>query len=634
MRLGEVAPILDAVPDAVVVVDTIGTIRFLNRQAESLFGYGRGEVVDRPVEVLVPAESRAQHPEFRDGYFAHPVFRPMGAGRELSALRADGTTFAAEISLGSLDLEEGTFVSAAVRDISERRKAEVRFRGLLEAAPDAMLGVDVDGRIVMVNSQAEKLFSYTRDELLGQPVEILVPEAVRNLHPRHRTRYFASPTTRPMGVGLELAGRRRDGSEFPAEISLSALEGEEGRLVTAAVRDVTERKRIEIEREQLQAHQSERLESLGHLAGGIAHDFNNLLALILSYGRFVAKRVQDDPGLSEDVGEILSAAERAANLTRQLLIFGRREVVRPEILELNEVVRSMEKLLRRTIGEHIELQTDFAPNLPNLLADPGQLEQVIVNLALNARDAMPNGGVLRFRTDQITDREADDSGGEAPWIRLTVSDTGHGMTPEVRARVFEPFYSTKPKGEGTGLGLSTVYAIVNQAGGRIEVYSEEGRGTAFKIFLPGVAGEAGLAVMADEGELQRGDGITVLLAEDELGVRQLTSRILGEYGYEVVQATSPSHALELCRSGVLRPDVLLTDVVMPGMSGRELADAVAQHLPGLPVVYMSGYSHDVIAHQGVLERGLLLVEKPFTDASLLRTVGAALRHGERAEGNP
>ncbi len=622
MRFAEVAAFLDAMPDAIVVAAADGRIRFMNHQAEALFGYQRDELTGQLLERLIPPEFRERHPAFRTGYFERPVFRPMGAGRELSALRADGSTFAAEISLGALEMEEGIFVSAAVRDITERRRADARFRGLLEAAPDAMVGVNVDGVIVMVNSQAEKLFGYPRDQLLGQPVEILVPEAVRHAHPEYRTRYFSTPTTRPMGVGLELAGRRSDGSEFPAEISLSALEGEEGRLVTAAIRDVSERKRIEAEREELQVRQSERLEVLGQLAGGIAHDFNNLLALILSYGRFVARRVADDPGLSEDVGEILAAAERAATLTRQLLIFGRREVVRPQVLDLNEVVASMEKLLRRTIGEHIDLQTSFAADLPSVFADPGQLEQVVVNLAVNARDAMAGGGVLRFRTDVVV--RPGSEGGDAQWVRLTVEDTGHGMSAEVKARIFEPFFTTKPKGQGTGLGLATVYAIVSQAGGRIDLYSEEGQGTAFRLLFPGVDSEARPLTSAGERhEPPRGEGRTVLVVEDEPGVRQMTSRILRDHGYVVVEAESPAGAIERCASG-LRPDILVTDVVMPGMSGRDVADAIAQLMPELPIVFMSGYSHDVIAHQGVLDPGVRLVEKPFTEAELLGAVGAAL----------
>jgi len=623
MRLTDVASILDSMPDAAVVVDAAGEIRLFNVQAETLFGHRRASVVGRPIEVLVPEGSRAGHPRLREGYVEDPVFRPMGAGRELTALRADGSAFPAEISLSSLETEEGRFVVAAVRDQTERRRAEAMFRGLLEAAPDAVVGVDAEGRIALVNGQAERLFGYGRDELVGQPVEILVPDSVRELHPGHRSRYFAHPTTRPMGAGLNLAGRRRDGSEFPAEISLSALEIDDAIIVSAAIRDVSDRKRIEAERKQLQARQSERMELLGQLAGGIAHDFNNLLALISSYGRFVARQVADDPALSDDVAEILAAADRAAALTRQLLIFGRREVIRPEVLDLNEVVSSMEKLLRRTIGEHIELRTEFASGLPPILADPGQMEQVVLNLSVNARDAMPGGGLLLFRTETVVEDRPRDGEPAGPMVRLTVSDTGVGMPPEVRTRVFEPFFTTKPKGQGTGLGLATVYSIVGQAGGQIDLYSEEGQGTVFKISFPVAAGEAARLHNADD-VVPRGGGQTVLVVEDEAGVRQVTARILEEHGYVVVEAAGPVEALELCRSGAVSADLLVTDVIMPGSSGRELAEQIGRQFPDLPVVYISGYSHEVIAHQGVLEPDVLLVEKPFTDQALLRTVQAAL----------
>ena len=623
MRLSDVGSILDSLPDAVVVVDAGGEIRLFNHQAEVLFGHRRAAVVGQKIEVLVPEESRPGHPVLRDGYFSEPVFRPMGAGRELRALRADGAAFPAEISLSALDTEEGRFVAAAVRDSTERRRAEAKFRALLEAAPDAVVGVDSEGRIVMVNGQAVQLFGYDREELLGQPVEILVPDTVKELHPGHRARYFAEPTTRPMGAGLKLAGRRRDGSEFPAEISLSTLELDEGLIVSAAVRDVSDRKRIEAEREQLKARQSERLEILGQLAGGIAHDFNNLLALILSYGRFVAKEVAHDKDLSDDVAEIIAAAERAAALTRQLLIFGRRDVVRPEVLDLNEIVHSMEKILRRTIGEHIELRTEFAPGAANIVADPGQIEQVILNLSLNARDAMPGGGLLLLRTETVLQDRPPGGAPSKPQVRLTVSDTGVGMPPEVRTRVFEPFFTTKPKGHGTGLGLATVYSIVSQAGGQIEIYSEEGKGTVFKVSFPVAEALAGRADGEDQPVPASG-GQTVLVVEDEVGVREITARILREHGYDVVAADGPAEALELCRAGEVAVDLLVTDVVMPTMSGRDLAEQVKQIRPDLPVVFISGYSHDVIAHQGVLEPGVLLVEKPFTDQALLRTVHRAL----------
>jgi CheY-like chemotaxis protein len=257
------------------------------------------------------------------------------------------------------------------------------------------------------------------------------------------------------------------------------------------------------------------------------------------------------------------------------------------------------------------------------MADPGQIEQVVLNLSLNARDAMPGGGLLLLRTETVLEDRPSDSGSSQPQVRLTVSDTGVGMPPEVRTRVFEPFFTTKAKGHGTGLGLATVYSIVSQAGGQIEIYSEEGKGTVFKVSFPLAAGE--VAVPDDDDRLvPRGEGQTVLVVEDEVGVREITARILREHGYEVVAAEGPAEALELCRSGRVAVDILVTDVVMPAMSGRDLATEISQVCPGLPIVYISGYSHEVIAHQGVLEPGVLLVEKPFTDQALLRTVHGAL----------
>src|SRR5579863_10291053 len=374
-----------------VCVDADGRIVLVNAQTERLFGYGRDELVGRPVEMLVPDAVRDAHPGHRAGYVADPQPRPMGAGMELAGRRRDGTTFPAEISLSAIDTEEGILVTAAVRDVTERKRAEARFSGLLEAAPDAMVCVDADGRIALVNAQTERLFGYGRDELVGQPVEMLVPDAVRDAHPGHRAGYVADPAPRPMGAEMELAGRRRDGSTFPAEISLSAIDTEQGILVSAAVRDVTDRLEIAAERERLrsqaerdklerQLHQSQRLESLGQLAGGVAHDFNNLLGVISNYATFVGEEVAKElpdrrwQAVRDDIGEVKQAAERAAGLTHQLLAFARQEVIQPRVLNLNDVVGSVEQLLIRTLGEHIELIADLADDLPPVLADPGQIE--------------------------------------------------------------------------------------------------------------------------------------------------------------------------------------------------------------------------------------------------------------------
>ena len=381
------------------------------------------------------------------------------------------------------------------------RFADHLFVGLLEAAPDAVVCVDRNGRIELVNAQAERLFGYSRDELASQLVEILVPDAIKAAHPARRAGYVADPQPRPMGAGIELAGRRRDGSTFPAEISLSAIGTGDGILVMAAIRDISERLELQAERERLRAeherlksqaerdrlerqlHQSQRLESLGQLAGGVAHDFNNLLAVISNYAAFVGDEIasrepQDSwQAVRDDVRQIERAAERAAALTHQLLAFARREVIQPRPLNLNDVVTSVEQLLVRTLGEHVELDTDLGDGLCLVLADPGQIEQVLVNLSVNARDAMPTGGRLTNAASRV---------GLPPgrYACLKVSDTGTGMPKDVADRAFEPFFTTKAKGEGSGLGLATIYGIITQAHGYVQIYSEPGIGTTITILLP------------------------------------------------------------------------------------------------------------------------------------------------------
>ncbi|HTW07150.1 MAG TPA: PAS domain S-box protein [Acidimicrobiales bacterium] len=640
--------LVEAAPDAIVAVGSDGRIVLINAQAESLFGYTREELVGQPVELLVPTAVRSVHPGHRQGYFADPRTRPMGAGMELAGRRKDGSEFPAEISLSSIETEKGVLVSAAVRDVSDRKQAEAKFRGLLEAAPDAVVGVDAEGNIALVNAQAERLFGYARHELEGQPVEILVPEAARAVHPSRRDSYFAHPTPRPMGAGMQLAGRRKDGSEFPAEISLSALGTEEGLLVSAAVRDVTERIEAQAERERLRAqaerehleaqlHQSQRLESLGQLAGGVAHDFNNLLGAIMNYASFVGEEVaavasrepsHDWASVERDVNQIKRAGERAAQLTHQLLAFARREVVRPQLLSVNDVVAEVEQLLRRTIGEHVELGISLAEDLWPVLADKGQLEQVLVNLAVNARDAMPGGGTLTIETQNVTVDEVYAAGnpGASPGrhVQLRVSDTGVGMDRDVVQRAFEPFFTTKPKGEGSGLGLATVYGIITQSGGAAHIYSELGMGTTIRALLPATEEVTRLADQTVERR-PPGGGETILVVEDEEGMRDVTVRILTRNGYRVLTAANGPTALELAARHDGHIDLLVTDVVMPQMLGKEVADRMGELRPGTRVLYMSGYAQPVLGSQRTLEEGVTLIEKPFSEATLLDKVREVLK---------
>jgi PAS domain S-box-containing protein len=529
------------------------------------------------------------------------------------------------------------------------QQSESRFWSLFEAGPDAVLAVDPSGRIALANAQAERLFGYPRAELIGQLVDILVPADVRDLHAGHRIRYLADPTSRPMGVGKQLSARRRDGTEFPAEVSLSAIQTTDGLLVSAAVRDVTdrlearavaERLHAQAERERLERrlHQSQRLESLGQLAGGVAHDFNNLLGVILNYTSFVAEELAAaaaaEPGASQrweaaqrDIEQIRRAGERATGLTHQLLAFGRREVVRPRVLNMNDVVIEVQDLLGRILGEHVELETALHPGLWEVLADPGQLEQVLVNLTVNARDAMPTGGRLTIDTGNLlvdSDYAEQRPGIKiGPYARLRVSDNGTGMPVEVTDRAFEPFYTTKPKGEAAGLGLATVYGIITQAEGHVQIYSEPGLGTTVTAMLPATEQQPE-QVESQPAAYRVPGGETVLVVEDEEAMREVTRRILTRNGYQVITAAGGSEAIELAVARPADLHLLITDVIMPRMLGKEVAERVRELCPQIRVLYMSGYAHPVLASQGTLDAGVTLIEKPFSEDSLLEKVRAVL----------
>jgi len=390
------------------------------------------------------------------------------------------------------------------------------------------------------------------------------------------------------------------------------------------------------EKSQEQLAQAQRLESLGQLAGGVAHDFNNLLAVILNYTAFAAEELtavtESDwaercESARGDLEQISRAGQRAAGLTRQLLAFARREVVQPRVLDLDTVITAVEEMLRRTLGEHVELVTSLAGDLQPVLADPGQLEQVLVNLAVNARDAMPGGGTLTMDTSNITvDAESIAGGSKAPPgqnVRLRVSDTGTGMPPDVIEHAFEPFFTTKKDGGGTGLGLATVYGILTQADGHIHIYSDPGGGTTFSIMLPATS-QAATPKAAEMAYQRTPRGETVLVVEDEAALREVTRRILARNGYRVITAASGPEALDIARDHQGEIHLLVTDVVMPHMLGKEVAERMRLIKPETEVLYMSGYARPVLASQGRLEPGMALVEKPFSAADLLAKAGQVL----------
>lgn len=393
--------------------------------------------------------------------------------------------------------------------------------------------------------------------------------------------------------------------------------------VQGIARDVTERKQLE---EQLR--QSQKLEAVGQLAGGVAHDFNNLLTVINGYSDLLLRKLGKEDAMRLNVEEIKKAGERAAALTRQLLAFSRKQVLQPKVLKLNAVVADVEKMLRRLIGEDIDLLTVLEPSLGQIKADPGQIEQVILNLVVNARDAMPQGGKLTIETSNVDltteyeRRRTDIKPGK--YVMLAVSDSGTGMDAETQARIFEPFFTTKEKGKGTGLGCSTVYGIVKQSEGNIWVYSEIGKGTTFKVYLPRIDGEVQVdGAHESPFELRRGREI-VLLTEDETPVRRLTRMILEMNGYEVLEATNGNEALAIYKKHRGRFDLIVTDVVMPNMSGPELARTLEALSPGIKVLYLSGYTDDAIVRHGLLDQKMAFLQKPFTPDALLRKVREVL----------
>jgi len=645
------AAIVEASDDAIISKTLDGVVTSWNAGAARLFGYTAEEVIGKPAAILFPAGQEGTEEE---------ILARVARGERIGQLetenrRKDGVLVPVSVTSSPITDAAGEPVAIAcvTRDIGERQRAEAMFRGLLEGAPDAILGVAEDGRIVLLNAEAERMFGYRREELLGQSVEVLVPGSSHPHHSEHRRRYFADPQRRPMGAGMALSAVRKDGSEFPAEISLSALQTDQGMIVSASVRDVTERVQAQAERERLAAQaerdavdrrlqHTRRLESLGQLAGGVAHDFNNILAVIASYTELLTETLEEpqpDPAeltaARSDLAQIARATERATRLTKQLLAFGRREITQAQVLSLNHVVGDVEQMLRRTLGEHIHLITHLDRDLWPVCADPGQIEQVLVNLAVNARDAMPTGGTLSIDTANTHLDEEDVA--ECPdvvagrYVRIRVSDSGAGMSPEVAERAFEPFFTTKPQGAGTGLGLATVYGIAAAAGGHVRLHSEPGIGTTVTLVLP--ASDA--AIPAPEPEQAPGatppaaaPRETILLVEDEDALREATGRALQRAGYHVLVASGGKAALKLAEEHPGPIHLLLTDVMMPVMMGNEVAERVRRLRPETPVLYMSGYAQPVLTENGTLPEGVAIVEKPFTRQDLLDRVHTRLQQAD------
>jgi PAS domain S-box-containing protein len=492
-----------------------------------------------------------------------------------------------------------------------------------------LIGENAADMIAVVTANGERLYnSPSYQKLLGYtPEELEKTSAYEQIHPDDQPAVKqAADEAKETGIGrrVEYRIRHKNGEWRVLESTASAVRNDNGEVEKLIIvnRDITERRHLE---QQLLL--SQRLEAVGKLSGGIAHDFNNILGVIIGYSEALLQKMGADDPMREAVDEIEKAGQRAAALTQQLLAFSRKQVLEPKILDLNSIVADVEKMLRRLIGADVNLEITPSPTLERVKADRGQIEQVILNLAVNARDAMPRGGQLKIET-MNADLDENDARSKryivpGHYAVLQVSDTGMGMSAEVQSHIFEPFYTTKEQGKGTGLGLATVYGVVKQSGGYIWVESEIGKGTRFQVYLPRAEGVAIEPSRKEPSVVTRGLG-TILVAEDEPSLRKLTCDTLKEAGYKVLEAEDAPKAIEIVKHSDCRIDLLLTDVVMPGMSGRELAENLSLKCPRMKILYMSGYTDGAVATHGVLESGIVILRKPFSRAQLQRNVAEML----------
>jgi PAS domain S-box-containing protein len=659
---GSFRDLLDAAPDAMIVVNSRGRIVLVNIQTEKLFGYQRDELLNKPLEILIPPRFRQHHDGKREQFFGHPKARSMGSTGDLMALRKDGSEFPADISLSPVETEDGIVVLSSVRDVTERKKheelarrhadlqaqmaeekshhaaakreleivaernrvaealrrSEARLRHLADSNIIGISTGDLNGKIVDANEAFSSMLGFTREELLSSHVcwDTLTPpeyrEADRLVVERLMTTGVAPP--------FEKQFFRKDGSRVSVLIGIVTLVAESGETeATTFVLDISEQKKLE-----RQLRQAQKMEAVGQLAGGIAHDFNNLLGVIIGYSEILELKLGPDDPLRSKADQIKEAGKRAAALTRQLLAFSRKQVLEPKVLDLNTIVADTLGMLQRLIGEDIELVADVARELGRVKADRGQIEQVIMNLAVNARDAMPCGGKLTISTANVqidaAFRRQHPGAVMGPCVMLSVTDTGCGMDEETQSHVFEPFFTTKAEGKGTGLGLATVYGVVKQTNGYISVDSVVGQGTSFNVYLPRIE-EAMAAMTSSKDSTEEAPGSeTILLVEDAKTLRDLTRELLEANGYTVLDAANGPDAIRIAEEHHSPIHILLTDVVMPGMDGRALADRITRICAGIKVVYMSGYTDDFIVHLGVLDSGVTLIQKPFTREGLLEKV--------------
>ena len=615
--------VIDSALDAVIVIDTEGVISEFNPGAVAMFGIEAEDAVGRVmVDLIVPPSLRERHRQGFARCVATGKGRIMGQRVELSALRADGTEFPIELAITQVSSRGKAMFTGFVRDLTEVKQtqhalaqSEESYRVLFERHPTPIWLYDPESlRFLAVNEQALATYGYSRDEFLGMTIEQIRPEEdVEELHEA------TSDLTRGRVEPKVWRHRKKDGSLIEVQIDSHQVEfeGRPARVVMA--RDVTDQRRLE-----QQFRQAQKMDAIGNLAGGVAHDFNNILLVIRGLSSILLEQLDGES--KQRVLEIDIAARRAAELTQQLLAFSRRQVLRPETVDLNDVVSETLALFGRLIGEDVVIVDQLSPKPQPVLVDRSQLQQVILNLLVNARDAISDGGTVIVRTSsaELDELYAAERLEVEPgsYAALEVTDTGKGMDAATRSRVFDPFFTTKET--GTGLGLATAYGILKQSGGHIGVYSEPGIGTTFRVYLPltNQVVEAKPTTVAAPSNLL-GDE-TLLVVEDAEAVRHLVVELLRAKGYEVLAAQNGTEALELARERRDSIALLITDVVMPGMNGRELAERLAAESPGVKTLFMSGYPADTVVQHGITEARFAFIQKPYSADDLLRAVRHAL----------
>jgi PAS domain S-box-containing protein len=632
------AAIVDHSEDAIVSATLEGTILTWNAAAERICGYLSAEVIGRPFQMLFTAECEEAIENVRRRLCAGERIAPF----DTVALRNDGTRVYVSLALAPLRETVGptqrplagakvTGMVAVARDISQRKRdeqalrhSEEQYRLLFDTNPQPMWVYDGDTlRFLAVNDAAIGHYGYSREEFLSMTLRDIRPADELAAYDEQVRRRRSQQDRKAFSLLRAWRHRRRDGGIIEVEVSVSPIRFEDRDAWLALAIDVTEKKRLEA-----QLLQAQKMESVGRLAGGIAHDFNNLLGVITGYGDLARRQLAPGDPVAGRVDQMLKAAARAADLTKQLLAFSRKQVLQPRVVNLNAVTADMERMLRRLIGEHIQLVTVYADALGHVRADPGQVGQVIVNLAINARDAMPDGGRLMVETANV-DLEEEYTAGRPDvkpgrYVMLSVTDTGVGMTPETLDRIFEPFFTTKAEGHGTGLGLATAYGIVKQSGGHIWTYSEPGKGTTFRIYFPRVDEAADRLEPRSESISTVGGAETILVVEDDEALRTIIAEVLAGAGYSVLTARNGREAVFVVDGHGDSIDLIISDMVMPAMGGV----ALAQRLDGQRFLFMSGYTEPSVAEEGGLTEGAAFLQKPFTPGTLLRKVREVLDGGQ------